>query len=317
MPAIRPRITLITPVFNEEAGLRRYADTVTRVLFARNDASFEVLFIDDGSSDCSWDLLTGICRHDPRFRALRLSRNFGAHAAIAAGFHHTDADAAAILACDLQDPPEVIIEFVERWRQGAKIVFGHRRSREDSWWRSLLSRGFNQLLARHALPRGSQFASGSFLLCDRQVVECYRQMPEHNVITFASVAWTGFRQARVDYDRVRRTSGKSGWSTSRLFSALYDVFISYSRLPIRIFVFLSVSSMLFALGLSLFAVLNYFLKLHAQPGWTSLAVLTSFLLGLQFFLLGILGEYLHRIHAEVMRRPRYFVCETAPGPQGS
>jgi polyisoprenyl-phosphate glycosyltransferase len=196
-----PRVTIITPVYNEEESLPIYRDEVSRILLDHPDFDFEVLFVDDGSSDKSWDLIQQYCDDDARFRALKLSRNFGAHAALGAGIDRADGDAIAILACDLQDPPSVILEFLSEWREGKQIVWGKRRSRKDAGWRVLASRAFSSVIRKHAMPKGSQFTTGSFFLMDQRVAECCRQFPERNRITFALVAYTGFDQTVVEYDR--------------------------------------------------------------------------------------------------------------------
>ena len=229
----RPVVTVLTPVFNEEAGLAAYEREVTDVLLSRADCEFRVLFIDDGSTDRSWEIIRDICNRSGSFSGIRLSRNFGSHVALSAGFLNTSGDAVATLACDLQDPQGVILEFVAAWRSGAAIVWGHRRVRDEEYWRVLSSKLFAFLIRRYAMPKGSKFTTGSFLLVDKAVAECIRQYPERNRTTFALVAWTGFDQQVVGYDRRRRQAGISGWSYGWMISALYDTFIGFSFAPIR------------------------------------------------------------------------------------
>src|SRR5262249_62022069 len=159
----------------------------------------------------------------------RLSRNFGSHVALSAGLMHAEGDAVALLACDLQDPPEVVFDFAARWREGARIVWGKRRTRADKAWRVAASKFFEWLTRRYAMPRGSQFTTGSFLLMDRKVLECFRQFQECNRITFALVAWTGFDQATVEYDRQPRRAGKSSWNWRGMLKAAYDTFLAFSK----------------------------------------------------------------------------------------
>lgn len=306
--ATTPRITILTPVFNEEAGLAHYVERVRDVLLSRDDARYSVLFIDDGSTDASWRIIREICAADPALAGLRLSRNFGSHMALTAGLDHADGDAVVVLACDLQDTPETVLRFVEKWREGAKIVWGKRRTRQDAGWRMAASDLFNQLLRRFAMPKGSKFTTGSFLLADRAVVECLRRFREQNRITFALVAWTGFDQEVVEYDRVERTTGKSGWTFARMMKTFYDAFIGFSVTPVKL-----VTRLGLAVCLGNVFFLGYLLFVWAMgnpvPGWTSLMFVVTSFFGLQFLITGVMGEYLQRIYMEALNRPLYFISE--------
>ena len=302
------RVTVITPVFNEQDSLPLYVEEVRRVLFARGDVEFDVLFVDDGSTDGSWPLIERICAADARFRGLRLSRNFGAHIAICAGFDAVRAGAVAILACDLQDPPEALLEFVAHWKAGAEIVWGHRRQRDDALWRRLVSRLFAAALRRYAMPRGSRFTTGSFLLADRKVVEAVQSMREHSRITFALVAWTGFRQEIVPYDRQRRRAGKSGWTFWRMVLAMYDAFVGFSVLPIRLTTALGIAISLLNVPLAIFLLVNWWTG-QPLPGYTPVMLVLTVFFGIQFLLMGLIGEYLYRIYLEAMQRPLYIVAD--------
>ncbi|HEY5315089.1 MAG TPA: glycosyltransferase family 2 protein [Pirellulales bacterium] len=307
--AKRPTVFIVTPVYNESAGLAAYERAVTETLLNRPEHDFRVVLVDDGSTDGSWAMIQGIAARDARFQGVRLSRNYGSHVALSAGIAHASGDAVAILACDLQDPPDVILEFLARWRQGAKIVWGKRRSRADGSWRVAASRIFEHLVRRYAMPRGSQFTTGSFLLMDRQVAACFRQYQEHNRITFALVAWTGFDQAVVPYDRQRRVAGQSGWKLHQMLKSAYDTFIGYCTLPIRIITLLGAAIFLLCIPLSAYFIGCWLLG-NPQKGWTSLMLGVTFFFGLQFLLMGVLGEYLYRIYSEVLGRPLYFVSES-------
>jgi len=307
----RPRVVVITPVFNEEESLEEYAAAVRRVLLARTDIDFEILLVDDGSEDSSWQIIRQLATEDRRFRGIRLSRNFGSHTALTAGLAHAgdDIDAAATLACDLQDPPDVVLEFVRAWQSGAQIVWGQRLSREDHRWKVMASRVFTTALERYAMPRESLFTTGSFLLIDRRVLECFNQFKEHNRITFALVAWTGFDQVRVPYNRKARTTGTSGWNFGKMIKAMYDAFIGLSTVPIRLMKLAAgtafVLSTLLVVYLAFRAITG-----TSVPGWASQMMLLSAFFGVQFSLMGIVGEYLHRIYTESMRRPLYFISRT-------
>ena len=303
-----PRIVILTPVYNEEESLPNFEQAVDKILLSRQDYDFKVLFIDDGSKDRSWAVIRQICSENPRFQGIRLSRNYGSHIALSAGFANADGDAIAILACDLQDPPEVIWEFLEKWRSGAQIVWGRRQSRKDDFWRILPSRIFFRLMRRFAMPHGSEFTTGSFLLVDKQVAQCLSQFHEHNRITFALVAWTGFDQATVEYDRRGRRAGKSGWNFSKMIKTMYDAFIGFSFLPIRLMTLIGIGVSLLTIPLSVYLLLSWLMG-NPIAGWTSLMLAIAFFFGIQFLLMGVVGEYLYRIYAEAVRRPLYFISE--------
>ena len=303
----RRSVTIVTPVYNEEASLPLLVEAVRGALLEGGDARIEVLFVDDGSTDGSWALIERICAADSRFRGLRLSRNFGAHIALCAGFDAVQSDAAVVLACDLQDPPATVREFIAKWRSGADIVWGHRRQREDSLWRRLASELFGAGMRRYAMPEGSRFTTGSFLLADRRVIEAVQKMREHSRITFALVAWTGFRQEAVEYDRQRRRAGTSGWTFWRMVRTLYDAFVGFSSLPIRLTTSLGIAISLLSVPLAIYLIASWLLG-DPLPGYTSVMLVLTVFFGIQFLLMGLVGEYLYRIYLESVRRPLYFVA---------
>jgi glycosyltransferase involved in cell wall biosynthesis len=308
-----PHIVVVTAVFNEEDSLPLYEQGVRKVLLSRTDYTFEVLLVDDGSSDRSWELICGICRRDPRFRGIRLSRNFGAHIAEWAGFAHADGDAVVTLPCDLQDPPEVILQFLEKWGAGARIVWGRRRTRDDQFWRRFTSAAFFRLIRRFAMPPGSKVTTGGFMLLDRRVLDSLMEFQECNRMTFALVAWTGFDQAVVEYDRRARVAGRSGWTLGKMIKSMYDTFIGFSFLPVRLMTLSGVVMFVLSMLLAAYMLFNG-LRGHSLPGWSSIMLVMSFLFGFQFLLMGVVGEYLFRIYSEVVRRPLYLVSETAGLP---
>jgi dolichol-phosphate mannosyltransferase len=303
----RRSVTIVTPVYNEQASLPQFAEAVRNTLLEGAEVAIDVLFVDDGSTDASWQEIERICASDARFRALRLSRNFGAHIAVCAGLDAVRADAAVVLACDLQDPPETVREFLAKWRSGADIVWGHRRERGDSLWRRLASALFGASMRRYAMPRGSRFTTGSFLLADRKVITAVQQMREASRITFALVAWTGFRQEIVEYDRQRRRAGASGWTFWRMVRTMYDAFVGFSALPIRLTTSLGIAISLLSIPLAIYIVGSWLIG-DPLPGYTSVMLALTVFFGIQFLLMGMMGEYLYRIYLEAVRRPLYFIA---------
>jgi glycosyltransferase involved in cell wall biosynthesis len=309
----RPHLMLVTPVYNEEDNLDLYAREVGALFFGREDLDTRVLFVDDGSTDRSWSKISKLAARSDRFRGLRLSRNFGAHPTLAAGLDNVDdaSDMVATLPCDLQDPPETVLEFVEAWRKGAKIVWGARRSRAEHGVREVISRTMEAVLRRYAMPRHSRFTTGSFLLMDRVVLDCFRQFREHSRVTFALVAWTGFEQAVIHYDRRPRRYGKSGWTLRRMLDTGYDVFVGFSPLPAKLLTWTGFVIFGLSLAFLVYLIGSYFLH-DVQPGWTGLMTAMTLFFGILFVMLGVMAEYLHRIFLEVKGRPLYFVAARTP-----
>ena len=306
-----PVVTLITPVHNETENLQSYVAEVTEAILDSADIDADVLFIDDGSSDDSWKFILAIAENDNRFRGIRLSRNFGSHVAITAGIDNMspDSDAAVVLAADLQDPPATVLEFIKRWKAGADIVWGRRATRLDSRWRIWASRLFQSLLERYAMPKGSQFTTGSFFLIDRKVIEAVSQFAEANRIMFAIVAWTGFEQDTVDYARRKRTAGQSGWKFTDMIKTMYDAFVGFSAIPIKLMQAAAFISLLAAIVLTAYILIASITRGIRVPGWTSQMLLLTVFFGVQFWLVAIVGQYLARIHREVVRRPLYFISQ--------
>jgi len=309
-PGRQPNVLILTPVFNETAGLATYEAAVSQTLLSRTDCRVRVLFIEDGSSDESWRHIQEIAARDARFRGIRLSRNYGSHIALSAGFANIgDADAVATLACDLQDPPEVVSRFIDAWKSGVDIVWGKRITRDESPARVWTSRIFESLIRKHAMPRRSRFTTGSFLLVDRRVAECFAQFQERNRVTFALVAWTGFSETVVEYHRLRRRSGVSGWTYGHMVKTMYDTFIGFSLMPIRLMTITGALVSLLTVPLTVY-FLAVWVRGRPLPGWTSVMIALTVFFGLQFLMMGIVGEYLYRIYSEVVRRPLYFVSAT-------
>ena len=309
-PGRLPIVLVLTPVYNESAGLDAYEQAVTRTLLSRSDCDVRVLLIDDGSSDDSWARICALAARDSRFRGIRLSRNYGSHIALSAGFANIgDADAVATLACDLQDPPEVVVQFIDTWKDGADIIWGKRTSRDESLIRIWTSRIFESLIRKHAMPPRSHFTTGSFLLVDRKVAECFAQFQEHNRVTFALVAWTGFSEQVVEYRRQRRQTGRSGWTYGRMVKTMYDTFIGFSQTPIRIMTVAGGAVSLLTIPMAGYLLYHRIVG-HPILGWTSTMLPMTLFFGLQFLMMGIIGEYLYRIYTEVVRRPLYFVSDT-------
>lgn len=300
-------ITVITPVYNEEGNLDVYYKGICETLFPLQKYEFEIIFIDDGSTDKSWGKILDICNRDRHFNAIRLSRNFGSHCAVTAGLDRARGDAAVILACDLQDPVETVIEFLKKWEEGYQIVWGERIVREDAKWRTITSNIFSLILRRWVLPRDSKFTTGSFFLMDRRVIDCYCLYEDNSRLTFAMVAWTGFRQTTVQYHRRLRIAGRTGWTFSKMITAFYNVVLAYSTIPLKIISILSILTLFLTIPIVLYIFYLFMNRRTGNIGWISTILAVFLFSSLVLFQLSILGEYLIRVYKDASRRPLYFV----------
>jgi len=305
-----PELAIITPVFNEVDGLKAYFETVERVFFNAPGIDARLILVDDGSTDGSWDLICQASNGSSRISGVRLSRNFGAHVALMAGLEQVSSsvDVAAFLAADLQDPPEKVLEFIKEWRAGADIVWGSRRQRSDSAWRRVASSIMEGTLRRHAMPPNSKFRTGSFLLLDRVVIDCFLRYRESTRVTFALVAWTGFQQTVVEYDRRRRETGRSGWSFGKMVNTAYDALIGHSQMPARLVTSIGFITFILSNVAIAFMIVDWIMR-RVQPGWTGLMVTVTFFFGLLFMMMGMITEYLYRIFVETKNRPLYFIAD--------
>ncbi|PYM25841.1 MAG: hypothetical protein DMD78_05345 [Candidatus Rokuibacteriota bacterium] len=307
-PSQRRTVEVVVPVLNEEGNLSALYDEVSRVFREKApQVDWRVVFVDDGSRDRSWALLTGLARRHPNVRAIRLNRNYGAHLAISAGIQCADADAIVVLAADMQDPPAVMAELVRRWEEGFKVVWGVRAARRrEAWHRKAFSRAFHWLVRRYALPTYPAQGTGSFCLIDRVVARNLTTMHEDFRTIFGLVAMQGYAAAEVPYVREERTRGQSGWSVRRMIHTAIDVFTSYSHLPVRVITWIGVLSCALAFTGIVYQLAIYSLY-GSVRGWTMLFAAVCFFGGVQTLALGILGEYIWRTFHEVKRRPLWFV----------
>jgi polyisoprenyl-phosphate glycosyltransferase len=316
----RPLIAIVVPVFNERDNLGPFHAAVADVIRTMPEYDWQLLFVDDGSRDGSFEAIRALRARDERVRALRFPRNFGSHVAIAAGIDFCEGDAAIVMAADLQDPPALVREFVSRWRDGHDVVWGARTGRDESALRSYGMSMFYRMVRRFAIPTYPQGGTGSFCLISKPVIEAFRQCQERNRLTFGLIAWSGFRETSVPYHRPRRLVGSSSWTIRRMVKAAIDTFISFSSLPIRTISLLGllVSALSFVFGVYVF-VNQVFFGTRVQ-GWTSVMLAVLVLGGVQLLMIGVLGEYLQRILDEARGRPLYIVEQTlglAPSPEPS
>jgi glycosyltransferase involved in cell wall biosynthesis len=305
--------SLVIPVKDEEAAIRPCLARVIPVLEALDDpvaGSFEILFVDDGSSDRTLEVIRQANATDPRVRAISLSRNFGKEAALTAGLDAARGGAVVPLDVDLQDPPEALPSMIAQWRSGFDVVYGVRDNRESDSLPKRITAEFyyraHNWLSRDKIPEHA----GDFRLLDRKVVDVIRRMPERNRFMKGLFAWAGFKQTAVSYHREERKVGKTKFNYWKLWTLALDGITSASTLPLRVWSYLGALVALGALAFAVFIIVRTLTSGINVPGYASLMVAILFLGGLQLLSLGVLGEYVGRILTETKGRPLYVVRET-------
>lgn len=305
-----PLVSVVVPVYQNAGSLRDLFARLDSAAAARPGETFEFVFVDDASTDGSRDILRQMARSDARVRVVLLSRNFGSWSAILAGLAEARGAAAVMIAADLQDPPELIPEMVDRWRAGRKVVLAARRSRADPLLTRVFADLFYRAFRRVALPAMPRHGFDFFLL-DRQVVGELLAAGESNTNLPALIVWLGHDPVVLPYDRQAREGryGPSAWSLARRVTYFVDSFVAFSSLPLR--AASTVGVVMAALGAAYAVVLAYLRVARGAPvdGWTSLMVALLVVSGVQMVMIGVLGEYLWRTLEESRRRPRFVVDE--------
>jgi polyisoprenyl-phosphate glycosyltransferase len=299
-----PTYSFVIPIHDEEETLPELHRRLAALLDTL-DGKSEVILVDDGSRDTSYPIMLGLNHSDPRIKVVRLSRNFGHQLAISAGVDFAEGDAVILMDGDLQHPPEVVPEFIAKWREGYEVVYGVMRKRTEGWLKRTTARIYYGVLTRLSdvdLPA----AAGDFRLLDRSAVEAFKAMRERNRYVRGMLSWVGFSQVGIPYDCPPRFAGHSKYSFGRMLRLGTTGITSFSDRPLRIALRLGyiLAALSIAFGISAIAA-----KLAgvAIPGWTSIAVITSFIGAFQLVLIGILGEYVARVYDEVKARPLYLV----------
>lgn len=303
----RPLLSVVVPVYNEQEVLEALHSRLLQVL-SPAVTSFEVVLVNDGSRDRTSAMLDSICNSDPRFKALHFSRNFGHQAAVTAGLHAVTGNAVVVIDADLQDPPELILQMMAKWREGFDVVYAQKKRRQGinpikNAAYLLYYRILGSLTDVEVPPD-----TGDFCLMDRKIVDLLNAMPERNRYVRGLRAWLGFSQTAILFERPARFAGKTKYPFRRMVGLAVDGILSLSKAPLRLAMYFG----FFASAVS-FVLLVYFLieKLFGPPnlthGWASTIVVILFLGGVQLICLGVIGEFIGRIYDEVKQRPLYIV----------
>ena len=302
-------ISIVVPCFNEEEVLRSTNRRLIDVL-EQLSLKFEILYVDDGSTDATAEILRELQALDERIRVIRFSRNFGHQMAITAGLEHAAGDAVAIIDADLQDPPEVLADFVAKWMEGFQVVYGVRTERDGEtafklWTAKIFYRTMGNL-SDTEIP----LDTGDFRLLDRRVVDALLAMPERDRFVRGMVSWLGFSQAAVPYRRAARAAGVTKFSFFKMVKFATDGIVSFSILPLRLATWVGFAASGIALLGVLITVVERLMGVEGLvKGWASVLVAILFIGGVQLICMGIIGEYVGRIYGESKRRPLYVVRE--------
>lgn len=300
------RLSVAIPLHNEETVLPELLRRLSTVLNALPGGPHEMVFVDDGSNDRTYEILEEAARRDQRILAVSLSRNFGHQASITAALDHATGDAIVVMDGDLQDVPEAIPQFVAKYEEGFDVVYAKRVRRKEPWPLRLCYFVFYRMMAKLSDIR-LPLDSGDFGLMSRRVVDQLRRMPEHHRYLRGMRSWVGFRQAGVEVERAERHSGKSKYSLVRLMKLAFDGIFAFSIVPIRAAALLGAGVTVLSTLYVLYALYAK-LFLHKSPqGFTALIVAVTFLSGVVLFFLGVIGEYVGRIYEETKARPLYVV----------
>jgi len=315
----RPLISIVVPCYNEQLSLHPLHKAVTEAFASRQDLRYEFVFVDDGSGDRTAEILRELAARDSHLTVVTLSRNFGQQPAFSAGLRHATGDAVILCDADMQDRPETMLEMVDRWREGADVVYGVRSRRKETGMMRAVYFGFYRLLKLLA-DTDIPLDSGDFGLMDRKVVDAVNALPERNRFMRGLRSWVGYKQVPLVYERQARLSGKSKYSLAGLIRLASDGIFDFSTKPLTVVFFLGLAASVLSLVGFIFFLLHRIIGFkvlgHSPaevPGIASVILAVFFLGGVQLLAIGVLGEYVARIYAEVKRRPGFIVKSLTRG----
>jgi dolichol-phosphate mannosyltransferase len=308
-----PELTVVTPAYNEAQNLPVLYEALGETL--DETTKWEWIVVDDHSKDDTFETISKIAAKDSRVRAVRFTRNFGSHRAILCGLERMNGKCAVVMAADMQDPPEVVPDLLAKWKEGFKVVWAVRAKREGVSAGSLMMSRLYYFMMRRFVGMKDMPAEGAdFLLLDRRVAEALREFHENHFSVFAMITWMGFKQTGVTYDKKARLHGESGWSLEKKIKLALDSIVSFSYQPMRLIA-----------GLGVFATLAGTIWLACEllcpdlstlgDSWTKFAALLLAVSGLQWAMMGVLGEYLWRALDEARRRPRFLIEDSTEKPE--
>ncbi|MBK7410585.1 MAG: glycosyltransferase [Saprospirales bacterium] len=302
-------LSVVIPIYNEEGNIPVLYERLTAVLEGMH-ITYQLIFINDGSRDRSMELLHGLATKDARVKYIDFSRNFGHQVALSAGLDRTQGEAVVMMDADLQDPPELLVELYQKYKEGYEVVYARRRSRQgETYFKKSATLVFYRLLARMSsieIP----LDTGDFRIIDHKVVEMLRRMPEKIKYLRGQISWIGFRQTSIEYDRPERYAGETGYSFRKLMGLALDGITGFSDVPLKIVTYFGLIVTGFAFIMTIYVLYSWFSQSDLVQGWSSLMITVLFIGGVQMIAIGIIGEYLSRIHSNVRNRPLYVIRDS-------
>lgn len=307
--SVKPTLSVIAPVYNEAGNIDELYRRVIEVLDTTGE-TWEFILVNDGSYDGSAEEMRAVQARDPRVRVINFARNFGHQNAVTAGTDYARGDAVVIIDADLQDPPEVILQLLDKWREGYHVVYAVRSERKgESWFKKFTAKLFYRLIYRIAeidIP----VDTGDFRLMDRQVVDALKAMPEHNRFIRGMTSWVGFRQTGVYYVRQERHAGETKYPLRKMLRFALDVITGFSYFPLQITIYVSlILALLAVLGIPIVAFLRLSGSTLQFEGQATTLVIVLLMSSFQLFFFFVMGQYVARIYDEVRQRPLYIVSE--------
>ena len=303
-------LSIVIPAYNEEKMIWKTTEVVSGIM-EREKIPFELVFVNDGSKDQTWEMIEKAAEKNTHVTGIRFSRNFGKESAIFAGLANAEGDCIAVMDCDLQHPPETLVEMYRLWEQGYEVVEGVKRSRGKESVLHRASAGMFYKIMSKAVQIDMSRAS-DFKLMDRKAVEALLSMPERNAFFRALSSWVGYRTTSVEFDVQERTEGESKWSTWSLIKYAVRNIVGFSSAPLQMITVAGVLTLFFAIVLGIQSLVKYFCG-HALEGFTTVILLLLIIGSLIMLSLGIIGIYIAKIYEEVKGRPRYFIARKISG----
>ncbi|MBL7915998.1 MAG: glycosyltransferase family 2 protein [Bacteroidia bacterium] len=302
-------LSIIIPIYNEEGNIDKLFSRLNQVIQKLNLKEVEYIFINDGSKDRSLELIKTLAKRESSVKYINLSRNFGHQIAVSAGLDNSKGDAVVIIDADLQDPPELIENLYRKLREGNEVVYAKRRSRQgEGAMKKFTAKLFYRIL-RNVTAINIPVDTGDFRIIDRKIVDVLKNMPEQQKFLRGQISWIGFNQTFVEYDRDERYAGKTGYTYKKMARLALDGITSFSNFPLK---FATIAGFVVS-GISFFMILyalySRFISKDYEPGWTSLMLAVLFIGGIQLIGIGIIGEYISRMSANIRNRPLYIIQE--------
>ena len=299
-------LTIVIPAYFEEQVIEACYRELKNVM-ETNSWKYEFIFINDGSTDKTLTILKEIANTDSRVKIIDFTRNFGHQIAVTAGIYHSSGDATVVIDADLQDPPRVICEMVDKWQEGFDVVYAKRKKRNGESKFKLVTAKFFYRFLNYMSEIDIPMDTGDFRLMDKKVVEAFKEMPERNRFVRGMVSWVGFDQTCIEYERDERLAGETKYPLKKMIKFATDGIVSFSTKPLKLVQVLGFVTIIMAVFIFIYSLMSKYVFKTVTAGWTSIMIIISFFSGVQLFSIGLLGEYIARIYDESKNRPLYLI----------